>query len=255
MMFVKDIETIDIQNGSILLVDKPLRWTSFDVVNKIKYKIRHLYGVRKFKIGHAGTLDPLATGLLIICTGKCTKQIAALQEQIKKYTGTFVLGATTASYDMEKTVENFMPYKHLSETDILAAVSQFTGVIQQLPPVFSAVRINGIRAFEYARKKMDVVLHPKEVTVYSFDITRIELPEIDFEITCSKGTYIRSIARDLGEVLGCGAYLSCLRRTKIGDFSVEDAMKMTSISNEEKITTPNRKRKRRDFEQDINIPL
>jgi tRNA pseudouridine55 synthase len=251
MMFVKDIETIDIQNGSILLVDKPLRWTSFDVVNKIKYAIRHHYGIKKFKIGHAGTLDPLATGLLIICIGKSTKQIAALQQQIKKYTGTFVLGATTASYDMEKTVENFMPYKHLSETDILSAVNQFTGVIQQLPPVFSAVRINGIRAFEYARKKMDVVLHPKEITIHSFDITRIELPEIDFEISCSKGTYIRSIARDLGETLGCGAYLSCLRRTGIGEFSVEDAMKMTSFANEKKSTNPNRKR--RDFEQDINV--
>jgi tRNA pseudouridine55 synthase len=251
MMFVKDIETIDIQNGSILLVDKPLRWSSFDVVNKIKYKIRHHYGIKKFKIGHAGTLDPLATGLLIICTGKCTKQIATLQQQIKQYTGTFVLGATTESYDLEKTVENFMPYNHLSPTDILAAVNQLTGVIQQLPPVFSAVRVNGIRAFEYARKKMDVMLHPKEVTIFSFDITRIELPEIDFEITCSKGTYIRSIARDLGEILGCGAYLSCLRRTRIGDFSVEDAMKMTSFPDEKKVPRPNRKR--RDFERDIDI--
>jgi tRNA pseudouridine55 synthase len=245
-MFVRDIEKIDIQSGSILLVDKPLRWTSFDAVNKIKHEIRNRHGCKKFKIGHAGTLDPLATGLLIICTGKCTKQIIDLQQQIKKYTGTFVLGATTASYDLEKTVENFMPYEHLSETDILSAVNQFTGVIQQLPPVFSAVRINGIRAFEYARKEMDIMLHPKEVTIYSFDIMRIELPEIDFEITCGKGTYIRSIARDFGEALGCGAYLGCLRRTRIGDFSVEDALDMTPFVSMKNFTNSNRKR--RDFE-------
>jgi tRNA pseudouridine55 synthase len=246
MMFVRDIEKIDVQNGSILLVDKPLRWTSFDVVNRLKHEIRDCHGYRKFKIGHAGTLDPLATGLLIICIGKATKQVTVIQQQIKKYTGTFVLGATTPSYDLEKAPENFMPYEHLTPTEILSVANQFTGVIQQLPPVFSAVHVHGKRAFDYARDKTEVVLQPKEVTLFSFDITRIELPEIDFDITCSKGTYIRSIARDLGEALGSGAYLSRLRRTKIGDFSVEDALDMTPFTNEKKTFNPNRKR--RDFE-------
>jgi tRNA pseudouridine55 synthase len=245
-MFVREIEKIDIQQGSVLLVDKPLRWTSFDVVNKLKYEIRNQHKCAKFKIGHAGTLDPLATGLLIICVGKCTKQISELQQQMKKYKGTFVLGATTASYDLEKTPEHFKPYEHLTETDILSAAKQLTGTIQQLPPVFSAVRIKGKRAFEYARHDTEVLLLPKEVTISSFDVTRINLPEIDFEITCSKGTYVRSIARDLGETLGCGAYLSSLRRTNIGDFSVENALDMSSFGERKKTNSYNRKR--RDFE-------
>jgi tRNA pseudouridine55 synthase len=241
-----DIENIDLQNGAVLLVDKPLRWTSFDVVNKIKYEIRNKTGCKKFKIGHAGTLDPLATGLLIICIGKYTKQIPDFQQQKKQYEGTFTLGAATASHDLEKTPENFKPYNHLSKEDILLAVNQFIGTIQQFPPLFSAVRIDGKRAFEYARKEEKVAVQSKGITVYSFDITRIELPEIDFNITCSKGTYIRSIARDLGNVLGCGAYLSRLRRTKIGDFSIENAFDITPFINTEKITNPNRKK--RDFE-------
>jgi tRNA pseudouridine55 synthase len=239
-------EDIDIQKGVILLVDKPLRWTSFDVVNKIKYEIRNKTGCKKFKIGHAGTLDPLATGLLIICVGKYTKQIPEFQQQKKQYEGTFTLGATTASYDLEKIPENFKPYNHLTEKGILSAVSQFVGIVQQFPPVFSAVRIDGKRAFEYARKEEDVVIQSKEITIYSFDITRFELPEIDFNITCSKGTYIRSIARDLGNVLGCGAYLSRLRRAKIGDFSVENALDITPFINTEKTNKLNRKK--RDFE-------
>ena len=240
-MFVSNIEDIDIQNGSILLVDKPLRWTSFDVVNKIKYEIRRQSGCKKFKIGHAGTLDPLATGLLIVCIGKCTKQIPEFQQQKKQYEGTFTVGATTASHDLEKTPENFMPYNHFSKDEILSIINRFTGTFQQYPPVFSAVRLNGKRAFEYARNEKEITLQPKEITVYSFDITRIELPEIDFKITCSKGTYIRSIARDFGDILGCGAYLSQLRRTKIGDFSVENALDMTPFINTNKVHNPDRK--------------
>ena len=241
-----NLENIDLQNGSILLVDKPLRWTSFDVVNKIKYILKNKTGCKKFKIGHAGTLDPLATGLLIICIGKYTKQISDFQQQMKQYEGTFTLGATTASHDLEKIPENFKPYSHLSPTDILSAVNQFIGTIQQLPPIFSAVRIDGKRAFEYARKEKEVVIQSKEITIYSFDITRIELPEIDFAIRCSKGTYIRSIARDLGDILGCGAYLSRLRRTKIGDFSVENALDITPFIHTDQ--TDHSRRKKRDFE-------
>lgn len=246
-MLVCNIEDVDVQNGAILLIDKPLRWTSFDVVNKIKHEIRNRTGCKKFKIGHAGTLDPLATGLLIVCIGKYTKQIPDFQQQKKKYEGTFTIGATTASHDLEKTPENFKSYNHLSEEDILSAVNQFIGTIQQLPPLFSAVRIDGKRAFDYARSEKEVALQSKEITIYSFDIKRIELPEIDFEIVCSKGTYIRSIARDLGNILDCGAYLSRLRRTKIGDFSVNDALDMTPFINTNK--THNFHRKRRDFEK------
>ena len=247
-MLVRNMEDIEVQNGAILLVDKPLRWTSFDVVNKIKYEIRNKTGCKKFKIGHAGTLDPLATGLLIICIGKFTKQIPDFQQQKKQYEGTFTIGATTASHDLEKIPEHFKPYAHLSEEDILSAVHQFRGSIQQFPPLFSAVRIDGKRAFEYARKEKEVAIQSKEVTIYSFDIKRIALPEIDFEIVCSKGTYIRSIARDLGNILGCGAYLSCLRRTKIGDFSVNDALDMTPFLNREK-KRDKMNRKCRDFEE------
>jgi len=240
------IENIDLVNGSILLVDKPLRWTSFDVVNKLKYEIKRKFDVKKFKIGHAGTLDPLATGLLIVCVGKCTKLIPEIQLKAKEYTGTFTIGATTPSYDLEKQPENFLHYHHITKEDIKKAVNQLTGTIQQLPPVFSAVRVDGKRAFDYARSDKEILLTPKEITVYSFDITRIALPEVDFRITCSKGTYIRSLARDFGQLLECGAYLSTLRRTKTGEFSVEQAMDMSPYIQLEKTINPNRKK--RDFE-------
>ena len=240
------IENIDLVNGSILLVDKPLRWTSFDAVNKLKYEIRRKFDVKKFKIGHAGTLDPLASGLLIVCVGKYTKLIPHIQLQAKEYIGTFTIGATTPSYDLEKQPENFLPFHHITKEDIDKATVLQTGTIQQLPPVFSAVRIDGKRAFDYARNEKEINLQPKEISIYSFEITRIALPEIDFWIRCSKGTYIRSIARDFGTFLECGAYLSALRRTKIGDFSVEQAMDMTPFMNMEK--KPNPKHKKRDFE-------
>jgi len=230
-MIVNKIEDIDIEKGSILLVDKPLRWTSFDVVNKIKYEIRQITGCKKFKIGHAGTLDPLASGLLIVCVGRCTKQIEEIQSQTKQYIGIFTLGATTASYDLEKEPENFLPFEHLSTEQISSAASRLSGNIQQEPPVFSAVRIAGKRAFDYARSQQKIVLQPKPITIYSFEIKEIKLPEVAFDISCSKGTYIRAIARDLGELLGCGAYLSQLRRTQIGDFSVENALDFTPFAN------------------------
>ena len=243
-MIVSRIEDVDVTSGAILLVDKPLRWTSFDVVKKLKYEIQRQSGCKKFKIGHAGTLDPLATGLLIVCVGKYTKQIPEIQQQQKHYEGTFTIGATTTSYDLEKIPENFMPYSHISKDEIMSVVNKFTGVIQQYPPIFSAVKVNGKRAFEYARDEKEITLQAKEVNIYSFDITRVELPEIDFRIICSKGTYIRSIARDFGNVLNCGAYLSQLRRSKIGDFSVENAFDMTPFINNNR----DENRKRRGFD-------
>ncbi|MCL2131817.1 MAG: tRNA pseudouridine(55) synthase TruB [Lentimicrobiaceae bacterium] len=226
-MLINKIEDADLKNGSILLVDKPLRWTSFDVVNKIKYEIKRITACKNFKIGHAGTLDPLASGLLLVCIGKCTKMIEEIQSLPKEYTGDFTLGATTASFDLEHKPENFLPFAHISTEQINAAANQLTGTIQQYPPIFSAVKVAGKRAFDYARQAQEVKLQPKQVTIHSFEIEKVDLPEITFTISCSKGTYVRAIARDLGELLECGAYLSQLRRTKTGNFSVEHALNFT----------------------------
>ncbi|MCL2416754.1 MAG: tRNA pseudouridine(55) synthase TruB [Bacteroidales bacterium] len=208
------------EQGQVLLIDKPYGWTSFQVVNKLKWKIRHAHKLSKLKIGHAGTLDPLATGLLIICTGKFTKRIEEFQAQEKEYTGTFVLGATTPCYDMEKPIDKEFPTNHITEQLILEAVETFVGEQMQVPPIFSAVKINGKRAYDYARQEQDVEIKAKPVFIKTFEITRIKMPEVDFRIVCSKGTYIRSVARDFGEKLQSGAYLSALRRTRIGDFSI-----------------------------------
>lgn len=251
-MSVINIADINLEEGSILLIDKPLRWTSFDVVNKLKYAIKQHFGVKKFKIGHAGTLDPLATGLLIVCVGKCTKQIPQIQSYQKQYEGTFTIGATTASYDLEKQPENFQPYQHLTKTEIEQVRQQFCGKLQQIPPIFSAVKVDGKRAFDLARKGKEINIEAKEITIYDFQIQNIQLPEIQFSIQCSKGTYIRSIARDFGNALGCGAYLSSLRRTHIGQYSLENPFDFSSlIINKEEKTLNNRKK--RDFEIDTNI--
>ena len=242
-MIINKIEDVNLETGSILLVDKPLRWTSFDVVNKLKYEIRQLTKCKHFKIGHAGTLDPLATGLLVVCIGKCTKQIEEIQAQTKQYTGVFTVGATTASFDLEQMPEQFQPFEHISKQEIEAAAHSLTGTMEQLPPVFSAVKVAGKRAFDYARQSQEVTLKPKQITVYSFLINNVNLPEVSFEIACSKGTYIRSIARDLGNLLQCGAYLSQLRRTKIGNLSVEYAMDFTPFLNREDAPTHNRKKR------------
>jgi tRNA pseudouridine55 synthase len=211
------------EEGQVLLIDKPYGWTSFQVVNKLKWKIRHTHKLSKLKIGHAGTLDPLATGLLIICTGKFTKRIEEFQAQEKEYTGTFVLGATTPCYDMEKSVDRTFPTNHITEKMILETAKSFVGEQMQVPPIFSAVKIEGKRAYDYARQERDVEIKAKPVLIKTFEITRIEMPEVDFRIVCSKGTYIRAIARDLGETLQSGAYLSALRRTRIGNFLVENS--------------------------------
>jgi len=213
----------DFKNGQILLFDKPLEWTSFQLVNKVRWLIRSHCGIKKIKVGHAGTLDPLATGLLIICTGKFTKRIQELQGQEKEYTGTFTLGATTPSYDLETEVDNTFPVDHLNEEVLNNAIPKFLGEIEQYPPVFSALKKDGKRLYEYARKGEEVKIDSRKVSISSFTLTRINLPEVDFQVRCSKGTYIRSLAHDFGKAVESGGHLSALRRTKIGDFNVNDS--------------------------------
>ena len=219
------------KNGQVLLVDKPLTWTSFQVVNKLRWEIRQRFNIKKIKVGHAGTLDPLATGLLIICTGKQTKQIDGYQGQIKEYTGTFTLGATTPSYDLESAIDNTYPTAHITEELLHETTKQFTGEIQQKPPIFSAIKKDGKRLYELARKGETTEIKARTVTVSKFEITKINLPEVSFRIICSKGTYIRSIAFDYGKALNSGGHLSSLRRTKIGDFSVDDAVSVDGFIN------------------------
>lgn len=220
----------DYQNGQILLIDKPLHWTSFQAVNKLKYLLINKAGLpKKFKIGHAGTLDPLATGLLLVCTGKFTKIIAELQGQIKEYTGTFFIGATTPSYDLETEIDQVFSINHIDETLILETVKQFLGEIDQKPPIFSAIKKDGIRLYEHARAGETVEIASRKTTIHEFEITRTALPEIDFRIKCSKGTYIRSIAFDFGKAMHSGGHLIALRRTKIGDYDVENAIDITNF--------------------------
>ena len=213
----------DYQNGQVLLIDKPLEWTSFQAVNKLRWEIKQRFKIKKIKVGHAGTLDPLATGLLIICTGKQTKQIDTYQGQIKEYTGTFTIGATTPSYDLETEVDKTFPTEHVSEELLKETTKQFIGEIQQKPPIFSAIKKDGKRLYELARKGETTEIKSRTVTVSEFEITKINLPEVAFRVVCSKGTYIRSLAFDFGLALNSGAHLSVLRRTKIGDFSVDNA--------------------------------
>ncbi len=206
----------ELQAGAVMLIDKPYRWTSFDALNKL----RRLFNA---KIGHCGTLDPLATGLLICCTGRMTKEIEKYQKQPKEYTGVIQLGATTPTYDLESEPTDFKPINHLTEEDIRSAAKPFTGDILQTPPAHSAIKKDGKRAYEMARKGIELKLEPRPVTVTEFEITKIEGGEVHFRIGCSTGTYIRSLAADFGAALGCGGYLKALRRTKIGSFTVDDA--------------------------------
>ena len=215
----------DYQNGQILLIDKPLNWSSFQAVNKIKYALINKVGLpKKFKIGHAGTLDPLASGLLLICTGKFTKIISELQGQAKEYTGTFYLGSTTPSYDLETEIDETFSISHVDEDLIQQTVKQFLGEIDQKPPIYSAIKKDGVRLYEHARAGEIIEIESRKTTIHEFEITRIDLPEIDFRVVCSKGTYIRSLAFDFGKALNSGAHLTALRRTKIGDYHVENAV-------------------------------
>jgi tRNA pseudouridine55 synthase len=211
------------EQGQVLLIDKPLRWTSFDVVRKV----RNLMKIKK--VGHAGTLDPLATGLLIVCTGKFTKRINEYMAQEKEYTGTFTLGAITPTYDLESEPQDFKPYEHISLEDIQNATKQFIGDIQQLPPAHSAIKVDGKRLYELARKGKEVKLEPRPVRITEFEITNVQVPVVGFRVVCSTGTYIRSLANDMGVALGCGAYLSSLCRTRIGAFSLQEAKNMEQI--------------------------
>ena len=219
----------DYKNGELLLIDKPLEWTSFQVVNKLRWHIRKIFQIKKIKVGHAGTLDPLATGLLIICTGKKTKQIEQYQAQVKTYTGTLVLGSTTPSYDLETEIDATFSTTHITKELIHQTTAQFTGNIEQYPPIFSALKKDGKRLYEFAREGKEVEISARKIVVDFFNITAINGLEVDFEIQCSKGTYIRSIAHDFGKALNSGAHLAALRRTKIGDFSVDNAISVEAF--------------------------
>ncbi len=214
----------DFLSGELLCIDKPLNWTSFQAVNAIKWAIRKKFDLKKIKVGHAGTLDPLATGLLLICTGKFTKKISELQGQTKEYTGTITLGATTPSYDLETEIDQTFPTAHIGPEDIYGATRQFIGEIEQKPPVFSALKKNGKRLYQYAREGETVEIVSRKVVIYEFEITSINMPQLTFRVVCGKGTYIRSLAHDFGKALHSGAHLSGLRRTKIGDYNVDKAL-------------------------------
>ena len=223
------LPSYDFKAGALLLVNKPKTWTSFDVVNKIRYQLKHTLGVKKIKVGHSGTLDPLATGLLIICTGKFTKKLNELQGLTKEYTGTFYLGCTTPSFDAESEVDQRYPTEHITRELIEEKRAAFLGEIDQVPPTFSAIKVDGQPLYKKARAGKKVKVEARRVTIYDFEFQRFELPELDFIVKCSKGTYIRSLAHDFGKALNSGAYLSALCRTKIGDFRLEDAWELDEL--------------------------
>lgn len=216
----------DFKNGQVLLINKPLKWTSFQVVNKLRWNIRQKFNLGKIKVGHAGTLDPLATGLLIICTGNFTKKIDEYQAQVKEYTGEITLGETTPSYDLETEIDETFPVNHITSELIHKTAKQFVGEIEQIPPMFSAIKMAGVRLYDLARQGKTREITPRKITVETFEITNINLPKVQFRIVCSKGTYIRSLAYDFGKALNSGGHLSQLRRTKIGDFDVKDAFEI-----------------------------
>jgi len=217
-------ESNDFLEGKVLLIDKEYNWTSFDAVNKIRILLKNLLGIKKIKVGHAGTLDPLATGLIIVCTGKMTKQITSYQDQEKEYEATIKLGETTPSFDLESAVDMTFPTDHITEEKLKAVLRIFEGEIDQIPPLFSAKYINGTRAYEYARKGSDLKLNAQKINIYSIELVQFDMPFVKLRIICSKGTYIRALARDIGLSLESGAYLSELRRTRIGQLDVKNAI-------------------------------
>ena len=221
-----------VEEGTVFLVDKPIDWTSFDTVNFVRALFKRFYGIRKLKVGHAGTLDPLATGLLILCTGPMTKQIEDFQAQVKTYTGTMILGQSTPTYDLESEPDAFFPTEGITPEQIESARLKFIGDIKQHPPKYSAIKIKGKRAFDYARSDEEIELKARDIHISDFKVSLDRFPEIDFEVTCSKGTYIRSLAHDFGRELDNGACLKTLRRTRIGEFKVEDAWQLEDLKNE-----------------------
>lgn len=223
------IRQIDFQAGSTLLVDKPQGWTSFDVVNKIRHRLRKITGIKRIKVGHAGTLDPLATGLLILCTGKFTKKLTNFQGLDKEYTGTFRLGATTPSYDSETEIDNSFPFDHIDSDALEQARQQFIGTIQQVPPMFSAIKVDGQPLYKRARKGEVIEVKARTVHLHEFELANIDIPNVDFRLLCSKGTYVRSLAHDMGQALNSGAYLTALRRTQVGEFRIENAWNLEEL--------------------------
>ncbi|MBO7302094.1 MAG: tRNA pseudouridine(55) synthase TruB [Bacteroidaceae bacterium] len=215
---------MDFIAGEIIAVNKPYTWTSFQIVNKIRYHLSRKFNVKRFKVGHAGTLDPLATGVLLLCTGKATKKIEELQKQTKEYVAEIMLGATTPSYDMEHPVNETFPYEHITKEMVEETLKQFVGDIAQRPPLFSACKVEGKRAYDLARKGSDMQLEPKQIRIDSIDLINYELPKITIRVVCGKGTYIRSLARDIGEALQSGAYLTALTRTRIGEYNIENCI-------------------------------
>ena len=228
---VSPMDAEDFINGQVLLIDKPLNWTSFQVVNKLRWAIRKKFGLKKIKVGHAGTLDPLATGLLVICTGKKTKTIEELQAETKEDTGRLRLGETTPSVDLETSVDKPWPLEHITSQMIEEATKHFIGRIEQTPPIYSAVKQDGVRLYEKARKGEKVEVKKRVIEIFEFEITDINMPEVDFRVRCSKGTYIRSLANDFGKKLESGAHLTQLRRTRSGDFKVEEAVTIEGFLN------------------------
>ncbi len=215
---------MDFVAGEIIPIYKPYTWTSFQIVSKIRYHLSRKYGIKRFKVGHAGTLDPLATGVLLLCTGKATKRIEELQSHTKEYEAEIMLGATTPSYDMEHPVNATYPYEHITEDAVRSVLEGFVGEIAQRPPLFSACKVDGKRAYDLARKGSDMELAPKNIRIDAIELLQCELPKIKIRVVCGKGTYIRSLARDIGEALGSGAYLTALARTRIGEYKLEDCI-------------------------------
>ena len=220
---------MDFVAGEIIPINKPYTWTSFQIVNKIRYSLSRKYGIKRFKVGHAGTLDPLASGVLLLCTGKATKRIEELQSHTKEYEAEIMLGATTPSYDMEHPVDATYPYEHITREMVEETLKQFVGEIAQRPPLFSACKVDGKRAYDLARKGSDMQLEPKQIRIDNIELLEFDLPKIRIRVTCGKGTYIRSLARDIGEALESGAYLSELTRTRVGEFKLTDCIKIEAI--------------------------
>ncbi len=215
---------MDFVAGEIIPIFKPYTWTSFQIVNKVRYHLSRKYGIKRFKVGHAGTLDPLATGVLLLCTGKATKRIEELQKNTKEYEAEITLGATTPSYDMEHPVNETFPYEHITKELVENTLKQFIGDISQRPPLFSACKVDGKRAYDLARKGSDMQLEPKQIRIDNIELLEYNLPKIRIRVTCGKGTYIRSLARDIGEAMQSGAYLSELTRTRIGEYKIENCI-------------------------------
>ena len=217
---------MDYISGEILVIDKPYRWTSFDAVKRLRGAVQRRLNAKRFKVGHAGTLDPLATGVLLVCTGRATKRIAELQEGMKEYVAEITFGATTPSYDLEKEIDATYPWEHITPELIAETVPTFQGHLMQVPPVFSAVKVDGKRAYNYARKGKEVEIKAKPLEIKELEVLNWEAPKLTLRVLCSKGTYIRALARDLGEAMNSGAHLTALRRTRVGDYTIDDAMSL-----------------------------